>query len=112
MVFAAFHPDVPVGSYLLLLDQVRSPFDARSPFADGDPAIFTMGPTLAAGATSALSLSEVETPVVVAGPDGRDREVRGFPVDRGLIGVLSTTPGVLTQITGTTGVRLTVRVQY
>lgn len=112
MVFATFHPDVPLGSYLLLFDQLRSPLNARYRFIDSDPAIFTMGPTLGRGATSALSFADAESPAAQQDGKGDSQEPRGFPVDRGLIAVVSSTPGVLTQVPGTAGVRLTVRVQY
>jgi hypothetical protein len=104
---AAFHQLTPIGTYLLLLDQTSSSDQQGQGVAlvaDGDPALVTLGPTQALGSIIVFSHADCEAPLwlEVQGSDAPNsmvkREMRGFPFDAGCIAVLSSTPGVLTQL--------------
>lgn len=134
----AIHQDTPTGIYVLLCDQKISPQPAPAGqynlVQDGDPALVTLGPTVPAfdaqgnpvGSTMVFSESETEARSIVEvsghgprGPNGPSdlRHFKGFPFDDGLIAVLSTTPGIVTQLTGVGelppagGARFTARLQ-
>lgn len=111
----AMHETTQTGIYVLLLDQTVSSTVAAGqstrPFANGDLALITLGPTSAAvdptsgnplAATIVFSESEAEARVKIGTSRGL-REFRGFPFDTGCIAVLSSTPGRLTQLVGQVG---------
>jgi hypothetical protein len=125
----AFHFDTAVGLYILLLDQVQSDDQSNAPsaaqptlVANGDPALVTIGPTVAAGSTGVWSESETEAHTFKRIPRQDEcladlRDYAGFPFDRGCYATLSTTPGIVTFPVGPNegpvlgGVRYTARWQ-
>lgn len=102
----AFHPATPINTYVLLLDQKFSAQDPTSLIINGDPALLTLGPTMAIGATMLLSESEVTAVTrlramgAFASEEQGAHEYRGLPFDQGCVIVLSSTPGILTRLTG------------
>lgn len=111
----AFHLSTAIGLYVLLLDQVQSDDQANAVLGpdgqplfrivnNGDPGLVTLGPTGAVGSTIVFSESETEAQTRIRrlknydNCDEETRDVAGFPFDRGCIAVLSTTPGLLTQL--------------